>query len=104
MSTKQPVKTSVEEATETTVKTPVVEKKKQGNLMYLGPTITGVVRRSTVFKEGILPKKVKECVEQLPMMEKLFVPLGDISKASKELKKEQSVLGTIYTQVANIFK
>lgn len=81
-----------------------VEKKKQGNLMYLGPTITGVVRHSTVFKEGILPKKVKECIEQLPMMEKLFVPLDGISKATKELKKEQSVLGTIYTQVANKFK
>lgn len=87
-----------------TVKQPPVEKKKQGNLMYLGPTITGVVRYSTVFKEGILPKKVKECIEQLPMMEKLFVPMDGISKATKELKKEQSVLGTIYTQVANKFK
>ena len=96
MSTKQTV---------TVKQPPVAEKKKQqGNLMYLGPTITGVVRRSTVFKEGILPKKVKECVEQLPMMEKLFVPLGEIPKASKELKKEQSVLGNIYAQVANKFK
>ena len=103
MSTKQSVK-EIKEATETTVKTPVVEKKKQGNLMYLGPTITGVVRHSTVFKEGILPKKVKECIEQLPMMEKLFVPLSEIPKATKELRKEQSVLGTIYTQIANKFK
>lgn len=92
MSTKQPNKA------------PVIEKKKQENLMYLGPTITGVVRHSTIFKEGILPKKVTECVEQFPMMKKLFVPLSEMPKAVKELKKEQSVLGTIYAQTANKFK
>ena len=87
-----------------TTKASAPEKKKQSNLMYLGPTITGVVRHSTIFKDGILPQKVKECVEELPMMEKLFVAIDDIPKAVKELKKEQSALGAIYTQTANKFK
>ena len=78
------------------------KKENQGNLMYLGPTIIGVVRHSTVFKNGVLPQKVNECVEQLPMMKKLFVALEDVPKAVKELKKE-SVLGTIYSQVAKKF-
>ena len=103
-SAETPVETPVESPVKTTVKPPVIEKKKQENLMYLGPTITGVVRHSTIFKEGILPKNVKECIEQLPMMEKLFVPLSVMPKANKELKKEQSALGAIYTQVANKFK
>ena len=60
----------------------------QKNLMYLGPTITGVVRHSTVFKDGVLPQKVKECVEQLPMMKKLFVGLNEIPATVKELNKE----------------
>jgi archaellum component FlaF (FlaF/FlaG flagellin family) len=74
-----------------------------GNKMYLGPTIVGVVRHSTVFKDGVLPKRVKDCVAQLPMMEKLFVPLEEISAAVKELNKEKSVLGTVYAQIAKKF-
>lgn len=79
-------------------------KKTQSNLMYLGPTITGVVRHSTIFKNGVLPQKVNECVEQFPAMKKLFVTAEGIPAAVKELKKEQSALGTIYSQVSKKFK
>lgn len=78
--------------------------KKQGNLMYLGPTIVGVVRHSVVFKDGVLPEKVKNCIKELPMMEKLFVDVEKIPEAIKELNKKQSALGTIYTQVKKKFK
>lgn len=84
-------------------KTYTNKKENQSNLMYLGPTITGVVRHSTIFKNGVLPKKLKDCVEQLPMMKKLFVGLDEIPNAVKELEKEQSALRTIYTQVAKKF-
>lgn len=72
--------------------------------MYLGPTIVGVVRHSTTFKDGVLPEKVKACVDELPMMEKLFVDLNDIPEAVKELKKSQSVLKTIHNQTAAKYK
>lgn len=78
--------------------------KKQSNLVYLGPTITGVVRHSTIFKNGVLPQKLSECVTEFPLMKKLLVPVNDIATATKELNKEQSVLGTIYTQTAKKFK
>ena len=77
--------------------------KAQGNLMYLGPTITGVVQHSTIYKNGVLPQKVTDCVEQFPVMKKLFVPVEDIPKAMKELQKEQSVLATVYSQTAKKF-
>lgn len=83
-------------------KTPAA--KTQGNLMYLGPTITGVVRHSTNFKNGVLPEKVRECINQFPVMQKLFVPLVEMPAAIKELNKEQSALKTIYSQVAKKFK
>ena len=72
-------------------------------VMYLGPTNVRVIRHSTVFKEGVLPEKVQECVKQLPMMERLFVSIGDIPEAVKEINKNQSVLRTIYGQVTNNF-
>lgn len=78
--------------------------KKQSNLVYLGPTITGVVRHSTIFKNGVLPQKLNECVAEFPLMKKLIVPVSDIATATKELNKEQSVLGTIYAQTAKKFK
>ena len=83
----------------------VAEEKQKSReaVMYLGPTIVGVIRHSTVFKEGVLPEKVQECVKQLPMMEKLFVSIGDIPEAVKEINKNQSVLRTIYVQVTNNF-
>ena len=83
----------------------VAEEKQKSReaVMYLGPTIVGVIRHSTVFKEGVLPEKVQECVKQLPMMEKLFVSIGDIPEAVKEINKNESVLRTIYVQVSNNF-
>lgn len=82
----------------------ITVKKTQGDLMYLGPTITGVVRHSTIFKNGVFTKKVSECVEQYPAMKKLFVEADGISNAVKELRKDQSYLKTIYSQVAKKFK
>lgn len=77
--------------------------KKQGNLMYLGPTITGVVRHSTIFKNGILPQKLDKCVEEFPAMKKLLVSMDEISRVTKELMKEQSALATIYAQTDKKF-
>ena len=85
-------------------KDPAAKMAKQDNLMYLGPTITGVVRHSTIFKNGVLPVKVKECVDAFPVMNKLFIPMAEIPAAVKELKKEQSALGTIYSQTSKKFK
>lgn len=79
-------------------------KKKQGNVMYIGPTIVGTVRHSTVFKDGVLPEKVKKCVAELPMMEKMFVSIEEVPTALKELKKNQSVLATVYNKTLNKFK
>lgn len=82
-------------------KTPAA--KKQGNLIYLGPTITGVVRHSTIFKNGVLPQKLNKCVEEFPAMKKLLVSMDEISKVTKELMKEQSAVATIYAQVDKKF-
>lgn len=77
--------------------------KKAVDLMYLGPTIVGVARHSTVFKDGRLPAKAQACINELPMMAKLFVPLSDMPEAIKELNKDQSVLRTVYSQVLKKF-
>ena len=77
--------------------------KKQGSLIYLGPTITGVVRHSTTFKNGVLPQKLNGCVEEFPAMKKLLVSMEEIPAVTKELMKEQSALSTIYAQTDKKF-
>lgn len=73
---------------------------KKENLVYLGPTITGAVRHSDVFEGGVLPERTQKCVADFPMMERLFVKVNEMPEAVKELRKEQSVLSTIYKQTA----
>ena len=79
---------------------PAAKAKRKGDLMYLGPTVAGAVRRGTVFKDGILPEKAKECIAALPMMERLFVGVEKMPEAVKELRKKQSALGAVYDQAA----
>lgn len=82
---------------------PTKTAKKKGDLMYLGPTITGAARRGTVFKDGILPKKAQECIAELPQMERLFVEVDKMPEAVRELRKKQSALKAVYNQVAAHF-
>ncbi len=104
---KAEVKTDpVAEAEEVKTEAPVKEVKpeKKENLVYLGPTITGVARHSDVFEDGVLPERTQKCVADFPMMERLFVKISEMPDAVKELRKEQSVLSTIYKQTANKYQ
>lgn len=88
-----------------TTKTVEAKKKqeKKGNTVYLGPTITGVIKHSTVFQDGILPEKAQICVSDFPMMRRLIVNMDEMADAVKELRKKQSALSTIYAQTAQKF-
>ena len=66
--------------------------------MYLGPTITGVARHGTVFKDGVFPEKAQKCIKEFPQMLHLFVELNKMPEAVRDLRKKQSVLGTICDQ------
>lgn len=93
-----------ENAVELADEKPIVkELEGPGNLMYLGPSLMGIIKHSTVFHNGILPDKVQKCCVDYPPMKRLFVPLNGVPAAVKELGKEQSVLGTICSQVLKKF-
>lgn len=84
---------------------PAEEKKqeKKGNTVYLGPTIIGVIKHSTVFYDGVLPEKAQKCVSDFPIMSRLIVNMDEMADVVKELRKPQSVLSTIYVQTAKKF-
>lgn len=84
----------------------IVKKKEEqkSNVMYIGPTIPGVARYSTVYKNGVLPEKLKECIKEFPAMARLLVKIEDMPEAVKKLNEKNSVLSTISAQVKNKFK
>ena len=73
------------------------------NLMYIGDTIPGVVRHSTVYADGILIPAIDKCIEAYPSMAKLFVKIDDIPDALKQVKKEYSPLYVINKEAASKF-
>ena len=66
------------------------------NLVYLGPTIVGVVKHAAVYKDGILPEKTEAYAAGFPAIRKLFVQQSKMVEAVKELNKPQSALRSIY--------
>jgi len=74
--------------------------KPPADVMYLGPTISGVARHSTVFKSGSLPPKAVECISRFPVMARLFVPLKEMPSAVKAINMKKGALWEIYTQAA----
>lgn len=98
----EPVTQTEEVKTEAPVKETKQEQKE--NIVYLGPTITGVARHSEVFEDGVLPDKAQKSIAEFPMMERLFVKISEMPEAVKELRKEQSVLSTIYKQTENKYQ
>lgn len=101
---------SSKKKTTTVVKTEAVKKAtvekteakkvaKNKSLVYLGPSIPDVVRHSNVFMNGYLPEKVLKAIDKTPALRKLFVPVGEVAEANKELGKA-SVLANIYRAVA----
>ena len=89
-------------AEETVIEKPATKTTKGVSVMYIGPSIPGVVRTSTVFKNGVLPEALKKCVEAKPYMKKLLVPLAELSAAIKELNSD-SALNSIYRKVKKEF-
>lgn len=73
------------------------------NLMYVGSTIPGLVRYSTVFAEGNLPQNVEDAIEKYPLFKRLFVPIDEMVSSLKEVKREKSPLNVIDKEAANKF-
>ena len=57
-------------------------RKENKKVMYLGPTIRGVVKNGAVFEGGI-PKNLEKIAGKKPIIQNLVVPLENIVDVSK---------------------
>ena len=61
--------------------------KSESPVMYLGPTIRGVVKYGAVFSGGI-PKRLEKLAGKKPIVKQLIVPLSDIVRAKTAIDTE----------------
>ena len=79
-------------------------KRKNTDVMYLGPTIPGALKKGPVYKDGVLPERAVDCITEFPAMKILFVEVDDkkLAEAMNNLNK-RSALSAIYEQTAKKF-
>lgn len=71
--------------------------------MYIGPTIPGIVKNSTIFI-GELPDRLNKLTEELPCIKNLIVPIDKLTKAKQAIFEQGSVENVSYNNILNYGK
>lgn len=88
------------------VETPKVQKsvqaqtnvKKKQTVVYVGPDIKNVVKKNTIFNNG-LTKGLQKKMDEIPLIGSLLIPVEQLADANVQLSKKGSVLNTLYERV-----
>jgi hypothetical protein len=75
--------------------------KENEQVMYMGPTIRGVVKSGAVFSGGI-PKDLEKLAEEKPLISNLIVPLSGIVQAKKDIGTEGTVAAVAYSRISEL--
>lgn len=81
-------------------------KQKEGKsrkLVYVGPTIPGVIAKGVVLT-GTIPGKVVEMLQRYGYMENLFVSLNDVAAANREIAGKSGAYYEFYQKACTIAK
>lgn len=76
-------------------------RKENKKVMYLGPTIRGVVKNGAVFEGGI-PKNLEKIAGKKPIIQNLIVPLENIVDVSKNIRVEGTAEAIGFDKIAEI--
>lgn len=74
-----------------------------GTVAYCGPTVKGIAPQYTVFVDG-LPEKLKEKVEQVPLLNALIVPLDKLAETRVKIDQEGARENILYNKAADLMK
>ena len=74
-----------------------------GATAYCGPTVKGIAPQYTVFVDG-LPEKLKEKVEQVPLLNALIVPLDKLAETRVKIDQEGARENILYNKATDLMK
>lgn len=72
-------------------------KNKNGKLIYIGPNLIQMTKY-TVFNGGI-PKHVASLIKKCPAVEKLLIPVEELTKREPKIKKQGTLEHKYYQEV-----
>lgn len=75
----------------------------QAPVAYCGPAIKGIAPQYTVFVDG-LPDKLKEKVEQVPLLKALIVPLDKLAEMRVKLEQDGTRENILCNKAAALMK
>lgn len=73
-------------------------KKQTAQTVYVGPTIPGVVKTNTIFRNG-LPAALLERMEQDGAVKSLVIPLEDWPRVRQDLAAQHGTISRLYRMV-----
>lgn len=79
------------------------EEGKRRKLVYVGPTIPGVIAKGVVLT-GTIPGKVQEMLQQYGYMQNLFVSLNNVAAANREIAGKSGAYYEFYQKACTIAK
>lgn len=104
MSTEKKSTTDIKEAQSTAdIKEARATEKTVKPLVYCGPTIKGIAPQYTVFTDG-MPEKLKEKVEQVPLIKAMLVPLSKFAEMRVKIEQPGTRENILYKKVAELMK
>lgn len=74
------------------------QKEKLPTVMYVGPSITGVLKQYVIYKNGI-PQRISQLADEIPAVKHLLVPIEHITEAKKQINVAGSALNVMYNKV-----
>lgn len=75
-----------------------MNKKEISTVVYVGPTIEGIVLTGTAFRGGYPPKVCTE-IEKKPYLADLMVPISELAEARKKVRDQKSAIGALCQMV-----
>lgn len=74
-----------------------------GPIVYIGPSIRGVVQTSAIFKNG-LSSAMKQKVKEIPLLREMLIPAADLGKKRREMRVKGSATRSCYDRVVELLK
>ena len=73
--------------------------KNESVMIYLGPTIRGVVKHGAAFRSG-LPRQLEDYCGKNPIIKNLIVPTSEITETMKAVSVEGTVENIAYRRLS----
>lgn len=65
-------------------------------VMYIGPNVTGVAIKGTLYKNGKIPERLEKKIKEIPVLGSLLIPVSNLTQATMALKDPKSEISTCY--------